>query len=86
MFVMKLSHKIIKQMSDQKKEVNRHCFFPRDISNRMVSEVSETILDLHLLDEKSDGAIYGGLWGSRLLGLIFKSAMRSTVEKYWNWE
>lgn len=54
MFVMKRSHKIIKLIdeSDQNKEVNRHCFFPIDIGNRMEFEVSKTTLDISLLRGK----------------------------------
>ena len=52
MFVMKLSHKTIKQMSDQKKEVNRLCFFC--IRHRMEFEVPKFILDLSLLKWKED--------------------------------
>lgn len=74
MFVMELSHKIIKLIdeSDPKKEVNRPCFFPIGISNRMESEVSKITLVISLLRGKRAMKLFREKSeDKRLCGLVF---------------
>lgn len=79
MFVMKRSHKIIKLIdeSNQNKEVNRHCFFPIDIGNRMEFEVSKTTLGISLLRGKRQ------LWNYFERNLRIKTIWPCILKVHW---